>query len=211
MLSLMELTHENGVVRRPLKKPISAPIFRVEPVIGAAYELDKYWDFVCLGIEEVISKSHLEGLGCYKGKPTGFRCTERAHFYYRYKPEDVYLALRTNRASLYMTWLRGKLTGFGICQQVANPEVNEAPYLLSWIGYSRDHETVGLYFRELENLARRLNLHEIRYYTTRKGWIVNKPTPDWEILTCRGWVRDLDHRERLGLRLAPEIVMRRVV
>ena len=209
----MELTtHQNGVARRPPKMARPAlPAFRVEPVIGAAFELDKYWDFVRLGIEEVIAKSHLEGLNCYKGKPAGYRCADRAHLYYTYKPEDIYLALRTNRASLYMTWLRGKLTGFGICQQVANPDVNQPPYLLSWVGYSRDHETVGLYFKELENLARRLNLREIRHYTTRKGWIVNKPTPDWEVLTSRGWIKDLDHRDRLGLRLAPEIVMRRTL
>jgi len=188
-------------------KPNERP-FRLEPVIGAAHELDRYWDFVRLGIEEVISKSHIQGLHCYRGKPRDWRCDDRSHCYYTYKPEDVYMALRMNRASLYMTWLRGRLTGFGICQQIADVSVNQPPHLLAWIGYSKDPETVKLYFLELENLARSLNLKEIRMYSTRKGWLKHKPGPNWEILTSHGWVKEADF---WGLRIAPEICLRRVL
>jgi hypothetical protein len=193
--------HRNGLVIKPPE-----PIFKLEPILGAAYELGKVWDFVKLGIEEVIQKSHLEGLHCYRGKPAGWRCQESRHFYYTYRPEDIYMALRVNRASLYMTWLRGRLTGFGICQQVADVNINQPPYLLAWIGYSKDPETVKLYFKELENLAISLKLPEIRLYSTRKGWLVRKPSPDWEILTSRGWLKEVDPH---GFSLAPEICLRR--
>jgi hypothetical protein len=160
------------------------------------------WDYVKLGIEEVLRKSHIRGMRC----PLG--CNDRDHFFYKYKPEDVYLSLRTGKSSLYMTRLRGQITGFGVCQKIASVDLCEPPFLLAWIGWSNDRETVGLYFKELEKLAASLMLREIRLTSTRKGWLIRKPTPDWEILSSQGWVKEVDPYQ---MRMAPEVTLRRRV
>lgn len=186
MIELGQEVSRNGrVTKKPAAAKQEAPFKLVH--IPADWHLSDVWEFVREGILEVLHKS--------KG-------------YYKYRPEDAYLALRLQKANLYLAHWRGELKGFGITQVNADPFGNEPPHLLSWIGYCSHHETMLAYFEELKIIAKSFKLGEIRHASTRKGWLISKPGPDWETLTSKGWVRDLTPEQIHGFDMAPEFVQR---
>lgn len=134
------------------------------------YRMGQVWPFVRAGLEELIKKV----------KPQG---------YYTMRPEDVYVILRANKASLYVALLDGRLAGFGIARLVNDEYNNAPPYLLSWLGWSDRKEATKLYFLELEKVAFGLKVGEIRHYSTRKGWLLEPPGPGWELLSSEGWLK----------------------
>lgn len=187
-----EIALRNGRVKPKLKAVASKPVtphFRLER-IEPDHRLVPVWEFVRLGIEEVMARSR--GL-------------------YPHRPEDVYMMLRLRKADLYMAYVDGDLKGFGILQIINDPFGNRPPYLLSWIGYSASHDAVVGYFKELEAIALAHKIREIRHYSTRKGWLMRPPGPGWETLTAQGWVANLTREHIKGLWMAPEITQRKMV
>lgn len=158
------------------------------------HSLAQWWEFVRLGVEDLLKKVRPEG-------------------FYTFRPEDVYVAIRAKQVVLYVVFLDGKLTGFGITRRAEDAFLNAEPYLLSWLGWCDKREATDLYFRELENVARGLKLKEIRHYSTRKGWILAPPNRDWEIQTAEGWKglkTDAERRELFkAFKMVPEVCMRR--
>ncbi len=218
----------NGVVKPEIKRgrgrppkvaPAPAPArFRLEHIpcainVADNWKLANVWEFVKAGCEEVIKKSAItsgfDTVPGKDGKPT--QIPHIVDYFYKWKPEDIYLALRMNKATLYMAHMDGKLKGFGIIQVQNDTFGNTPPYVLSWCGYCSDRETRIAYYRELETVAKSFKLHEIRHASTRKGWLVDPPTPDWETLTSQGWIKNLTREQIHQLWLAPEIIQRRIV
>ena len=184
MLSLSKEPTKNGRVAKTRE-----PIFRLQQ-IPPDHHLREHWEFVEAGCREVLRKS--KGI-------------------YTWRPEDIYALLRLGKATLYLTFYRGNLSGFGIVQRRDDPLGNDKPYLLSWIGWSANRETRMAYFKELESVARGYKLGEIRHESTRIGWLLSKPTPDWESWTSEGWIKDLTREQVRKLAFAPWFIQRRVL
>jgi hypothetical protein len=178
----------NGKVGRSKKAAPKVEHFRLEHV-PPDWHLGKVWEFIKAGVEEVIRKGN--GL-------------------ITVRPEDVYLALRLNRASLYMGHLDGELKGFGVVQRSEDPFGNTPPWLFSWVGWSSSHEARELYYEELKVIAKSFKLNEIRHVSTRHGWLVSPPWGDeTETLSARGWLKHPLSREQIHrLSLTSEIVQR---
>lgn len=166
--------------------------------VPADHRLSAQWPYVKAGLETLLSKI----------RPAGF---------YTFRPEDIYMALRAKQIVLYVVYLDGRLSGFGITRRAEDAFQNADPYLLAWLGWCDKREATDLYFRELEKMAAGLSLKEVRLYSTRKGWIMHPPNNDWELQTSGGWLplKTADREVRKGLyqafELVPEICMRRVV
>lgn len=184
------------------------PRFKLEE-IPPDYHLREQWDVVKAGIEDVIAKSAI-----YKGfeiDEHGRKVPKKIGQIYTYAPEDIYMALRARRAQLYMALMDGQLNGFGILQRREDALGNDPAFLLSYIGWCSDRETRLAYYKEIENVARGLKLKEIRHESTRKGWLRDKPGPEWETLTSEGWIKDLTREQAHRLSLAPWFVQRVLV
>ena len=85
---------------------------------------------------------------------------------HRWIPEDVFLALNTGQAFLYMIADRG----FIIAKSFAD---DDGLALFIWVLYARPgtlKECRDEVLSDLENLARRIGAKRIRHYSSRKGW-----------------------------------------
>lgn len=83
-------------------------------------------------------------------------------------PEDLYLALKTNGASLYMVTIDGKEHGFLVLKAVTD---FDGTRLHIWVLHS--HSKVDLmteFSDELDAIGRSINASRITFSSTRSGW-----------------------------------------
>ena len=146
----------NGAANSALIAPI--PHFELRFILEDAASIDQWWS------------SHI--------KPEIEKIIARAPDVCDFIPEEIYVFLRRKIAFLYIGFLDGKYSGFGILQ-IRERTFSKERYLLSWIGAGLNTEAVDLYFAELENIARRAKLTTIRHESARMGWQRRLPGPGW--------------------------------
>jgi hypothetical protein len=83
-------------------------------------------------------------------------------------PEDLYMAIKTNAATLYMVSIDGDEHGFLILRVLHD---FDGPRLHIWVLYSFSKVDLMTEFDEhLTNIARQVNASRITFGSTRKGW-----------------------------------------
>jgi hypothetical protein len=83
-------------------------------------------------------------------------------------PEDIYLALKTNGASLHMVAIDGKEHGFIVLRVLHD---FDGPRLHIWVLHSHSKIDVMTEFDdELTSIAKSINAGRITFSSTRSGW-----------------------------------------
>jgi hypothetical protein len=88
-------------------------------------------------------------------------------------PEDVYFALKTNGASLYMVTIDGKEHGFLVLKAITD---FDGVRLHIWVLHS--HSKVNLmaeFSDELDAIGKSINASRLTFSSTRKGWEKTAP------------------------------------
>jgi hypothetical protein len=94
-------------------------------------------------------------------------------------PEDVYLTLRSNGATLYMVYDEtGAKAGFFILRLIQD---FDGPRLHIWILYARDadFDVMAAFDSDLQNIARLAHAKRITFSTNRPGWHKLAPRYDF--------------------------------
>lgn len=94
-------------------------------------------------------------------------------------PEDVYMTLRSNGASLYMLYDEtGQKAGFFILRLLSD---FDGPRLHIWILYAKDAEfdPMALFAEDLDAIARSCKAPRITFSTNRPGWHKLAPRYDF--------------------------------
>jgi hypothetical protein len=94
-------------------------------------------------------------------------------------PEDVYLMLRSNGASLYMIYDEtGSKAGFFILRLM---QEFDGPRVHIWILYARDadFDVMAAFDSELQDIARKAGAIRLTFSTNRPGWHKLAPRYDF--------------------------------
>jgi hypothetical protein len=91
-------------------------------------------------------------------------------------PEDVYHALQTSAAQLFIVWQDGALRAFCVLK-FERDEFSGQPYLWIWAAESMDghSEAVEFGMENICELARKSGLPSVRFASRRKGWAKRYP------------------------------------
>ena len=110
-------------------------------------KVTRWWDLIRGGIETIIAKNRIT-----------------------FRPEDVYVTLAKNAATLCLTLdSRGMYAGFTILTQERNPFTQEN-YLMVWFAYSKVRGASEGTMPHLEKIGRELGYSLLIMHSPRKGW-----------------------------------------